>query len=97
MSSLTFATGRHRAIHPRCRLLSSCSVKKDTLSCVLPYPHNVAVSYPTHTSPAEDFAKVISDAQYFIAVPYKIGRTWPLLEIFEDKTKMPMKVVNSFL
>jgi hypothetical protein len=69
----------------------------DSLSGVLPYPHNVAASYPTHTSPAEDFAKAFSSAQYIISVRYKIGWTWPLLEIFEDKTKKPMKVVNSFL
>ena len=69
----------------------------DSLSDVLPYPHNVGVSRTTHSSPAEDFAKAFADAQFIVSQRAKIGWIWPLFEIFEDKTKKPMKVVNAFL
>jgi hypothetical protein len=69
----------------------------DSLAGTLPYPHNVAASYPTQTTPADHFAKAFADAQYIISLRFKIGWIWPLLEIFEDKTKKPMKIVNAFL
>lgn len=37
------------------------------------------------------------NAQYIIAARSDIGDLWPLLEIFENKTDKPMKVVNAYL
>jgi hypothetical protein len=69
----------------------------DTLASDLPYPHDVVVSRSMHSSPAEEFAKAFAEAQYIVSERSKLGRIWPLLEIFEDRTKKPMKVVDSFL
>jgi hypothetical protein len=69
----------------------------ESLDGVLPYPHNVAPAYNTHSIPADDFPKAFAEAQYIISERFNIGWPWPLLEIFEDKTKKPMKVVNAFL
>jgi hypothetical protein len=69
----------------------------DTLANDLPYPHHVVVSRNVDPSPAEEFAKAFAEAQYIVSERSKLGRIWPLLEIFEDKTKKPMRVVDSFL
>ncbi|KIM86055.1 hypothetical protein PILCRDRAFT_816602 [Piloderma croceum F 1598] len=69
----------------------------DTLASDLPYPHDVAISRSVDSSPAEEFAKAFAEAQYIVSERSKLGRIWPLLEIFEDRTKKPMKVVDSFL
>ncbi|KIM86057.1 hypothetical protein PILCRDRAFT_816605 [Piloderma croceum F 1598] len=69
----------------------------DSLADDLPYPHGVAASHKMHSSPAEQFSKAFTHAQYIVSERSKLGWIWPLLEIFEDRTKEPMKVVDSFL
>jgi hypothetical protein len=69
----------------------------DSLADDLPYPHGVAASHNMHSSPAEQFSKAFTQAQYIVSERSKLGWIWPLLEIFEDRTKKPMEVVDSFL
>jgi hypothetical protein len=63
----------------------------------LPYPYYAKDEHPIQTSPADAFAKAFADAQFFVSRRSMYGWMWPLGEIFEDKTKKPMKTVNAFL
>lgn len=48
-------------------------------------------------SVAEEFARAFSVAQEVLADRSTIGWTWPFLEIFQDKTKPSMKIVDAYL
>lgn len=50
-----------------------------------------------YDSPAREFAAAFSEAQDIIAIRVRLGKIWPLWEIFEDKTAKPMAVVQKFL
>lgn len=69
----------------------------DSLADDLPYPYGVTASHTIHSSPAEKFSKAFTQAQYIVSERSKLGWVWPLLEIFEDRTKKPMEIVDSFL
>ncbi|KAF9219868.1 cytochrome P450 [Gyrodon lividus] len=71
----------------------------DTLAAGIPYPHNVPnptfVSRESNT--ARDFAVAFAAAQHWMARRTTIGHVWPLFELFQDRTRKPMKVVDAFL
>lgn len=69
----------------------------DSLADSLPYPHHAKNAHAIHTSPADAFARAFAEAQYVISQRSVIGWMWPLVEIFEDKTEKPMKIVSAFL
>lgn len=71
----------------------------DSLSVDPPYPSKSALnkaSVKSH-SRAEEFARAFATAQEVSAIRGQMGPLSPLFEIFEDKTKQPMKVVNEFM
>ena len=77
------------------------------LSGDLPFPHNAtAHPYASTLSPGSGtkeaagtsrFAQAFLDAQMFVATRDRYGWIWPLTELWEDKAKKPMKVVNAYL
>ncbi|KIM75713.1 hypothetical protein PILCRDRAFT_827008 [Piloderma croceum F 1598] len=69
----------------------------DSLADPLPYPYYAKDEHPIQTSPADAFARAFADAQFFVSRRSMYGWMWPLGEIFEDKTKKPMEIVNAFL
>ncbi|KAH7907492.1 cytochrome P450 [Hygrophoropsis aurantiaca] len=76
-----------------------CGHNVHTLSAGIPYPYNVRKPecVSDSTSSAEVFARAFAQAQLRIFKRNIIGKTWPFLEIFKDKTAEPMNVVNRFL
>jgi cytochrome P450 len=72
----------------------------NSLHAGLPYPHGVtprSLNSSAEAEAANAFSKAFLDAQHAIATRERVGHVWPLFEIFEDKTKAPMKIVNSFI
>jgi hypothetical protein len=72
-----------------------------SLDTGLPYPHN-ACCVPTNVQTPErrlanDFSAAFLEAQLTISQRERFGPIWPLFEIFEDKTKEPMKAVNAVI
>ena len=65
----------------------------------LPYPHNALKSLFSKRGEdkAEEFSKAFAHAQEVIAERSSLGPTWPLLEMFRDKSRESMKVVRDFL
>lgn len=69
----------------------------NSLADPLPYPHFVERTDTAHSSSARVFSQAFADAQYVVSERAVVGWLWPLLEIFEDKTKKPMKIVSAYL
>ncbi|EGN93507.1 hypothetical protein SERLA73DRAFT_163545 [Serpula lacrymans var. lacrymans S7.3] len=69
----------------------------DTLFSGLPYPYDVNKTKLQDNSSSERFARAFKDAQRNVARRNTVGQTWPLLELFADRTAEPMQVVNAFL
>jgi hypothetical protein len=46
---------------------------------------------------ANKFSAAFLEAQFTICQRERYGLVWPLFEIFGDKTKEPMKIVNAFI
>lgn len=67
-----------------------------SLSSGLPYAHNV-VGQNQPSGPAEKFVVAFAESQNVIASRSRVGWTWPLLEIFEDKSAKHMKIVTAYL
>ncbi|PFH46977.1 hypothetical protein AMATHDRAFT_198725 [Amanita thiersii Skay4041] len=77
-----------------------------SLHAGLPYPANTSLPPPPssgspvtshHTATANTFAAAFLEAQEVISYRERYGWIWPLYEIFEDKTKKPMKVVDGYI
>lgn len=71
-----------------------------SLRAGLPYPENVLHANPAlahRANAAEEFAQAFAEAQLELAMRLRVGKTWPMWEVFRDKTKKPMKVVDTFL
>ena len=76
-------------------LFGSCV---ESLHETLPYPHYA----PQNTSavpksPADEFSEAFRDAQWRISCRARLGFLWPWAELFEEKTKKSMAVVDAFL
>ncbi|KAF7330275.1 hypothetical protein MVEN_02465400 [Mycena venus] len=70
----------------------------DSLSAVLPYPHNASSDTPIPQSQrANDFPTAFGDAMRQITFREWVGWVWPLFEMFEDRTAKPMKIVRGFV
>ncbi|KXN91429.1 Cytochrome P450 52E1 [Leucoagaricus sp. SymC.cos] len=72
-----------------------------SLDAGLPYPHSVTnvpanVQVPKERL-ANDFSAAFLKAQFIITQRDRFGPIWPLTEIFDNKTKEPMKVVNALI
>ncbi|KAG6885432.1 hypothetical protein C0993_001749 [Termitomyces sp. T159_Od127] len=71
------------------------------LNAGIPYPHNATYVPPNSAIPqakrANEFATAFAQAQEVISSRERYGWIWPLTEIFEDKTKKPMKIVRAYL
>lgn len=73
-----------------------------SLKAGLPYAHSVV---PTSVSSktaneveADTFAHAFLEAQELISGRERVGYpVWPLLELFGDKTKAPMDIVNAYI
>lgn len=72
-----------------------------SLKAGLPYPHNALYAPTTYQTPesrrANEFSAAFLEAQFVISQRERYGWVWPLTEIFRDRTKEPMKVVNAFI
>ncbi|KAF8631756.1 hypothetical protein AX15_002212 [Amanita polypyramis BW_CC] len=73
-----------------------------SLSAGLPYPHNVippSASFGNthHTISANAFATAFLEAQQMSSARERYGWIWPLFEIFEDKTRKPMEIVDGYI
>ncbi|KAL1743862.1 cytochrome P450 [Schizophyllum fasciatum] len=75
-----------------------------SLSSGLPYPHYVGNPPPTYdavknpkAAAANAFSEAFQDCLFAVAQREFVGSSWPLREIWEDKTTKPMRVVNSFI
>ncbi|KAG5727413.1 Cytochrome P450 52E1 [Termitomyces sp. T112] len=72
-----------------------------SLAAGIPYPHN-ATSVPSNSvtsqaKHANEFAAAFLQVQEVIARRFLHGSIWPLMEIFEDKTKKSMEIVRAYL
>lgn len=70
-----------------------------SLSDGLPYPHNVTVpsALKETNSSVSAFAHAFLEAQQVIASRERSGWSWPLDEIWEDKTRKPMQIVDGYI
>ena len=72
-----------------------------SLDAGLPYPHNLSDTPANILTPekqvASDLSAALLDAQFAVGQRERLGFVWPLREVFENKTKKPMKVVDAFI
>ncbi len=72
-----------------------------SLKASLPYPHNAKDIATSAENPesrfANDFSAAFLDAQHAVIQRERLGPIWPLFEIFGDKARKPMKIVNAFI
>ena len=72
-----------------------------SLNAGLPYPHNVSYIPSNVLTPekqlANSFSAAFLDVQFAVSHRERVGSIWPLWEIFENKTKKSMKVVDAFI
>ncbi|KAI0799694.1 cytochrome P450 monooxygenase pc-3 [Irpex lacteus] len=69
-----------------------------SLETVLPYPWNAPSQLQIEpNSPAEAFSRAFAEAQEIISNRTRLGPTWPLYELFKDKSTEPMRAVDEFL
>ena len=72
-----------------------------SLNAGLPYPHNVSYIPSNVLTPekqiANNFSAAFLDVQFAVSQRERLGLVWPLWEVFENKTKRPMKVVDAFI
>jgi hypothetical protein len=77
-------------------LFGSCV---NSLGAGLPYPYGTGMKPSTSdkTVKAVQFAQAFLKSQEQISERERLGPIWPLFEVFKDKTKEHMKVVNEYL
>ena len=72
-----------------------------SLDAGLPYPHNLSDTPANILTPekqvANDLSAALLDAQFAVGQRERFGFVWPLREVFENKTKKPMKVIDAFI
>ena len=72
-----------------------------SLNAGLPYPHNVSDTPANILTPekqvANNFSAAFLDVQTVVTRRERVGFVWPLWEIFENKTKKPMKIIDTFV
>jgi hypothetical protein len=84
-------------------LFGSCVDSLRTPSSLLPLPYNSAYKHKQvgemeeGNNLAMQFSNAFLRAQIVIAERERYGKIWPLLEIFNDRAREPMEVVNRYL
>ena len=81
-------------------LFGSCVDSLRTPSALLPLPYNSAYKHTQggeNNNLAMQFSAAFLRAQIVIAERERYGNIWPLLEIFNDRAREPMEVVNRYL
>ena len=72
-----------------------------SLDAGLPYPHNISDTPTNILTPekqvANNFSAAFLDVQMAVSQRERLDFVWPLWEIFENKTKKHMKVVDAFI
>ena len=70
-----------------------------SLASSTPYPHtsNPSHAEPGHSDAADAFASAFLAAQVVISTRERLGWIWPLFEIWQDKSKAPVRIVNAFI
>ncbi|KAE9407488.1 cytochrome P450 [Gymnopus androsaceus JB14] len=73
-----------------------------SLAAGLPYPYNIVPPFSSDTSMttanfSNTFLEAFLKAQDAIASRERFAMVWPFLEIWQDKTEEPMKVLNAFI
>ncbi|KAJ8093023.1 hypothetical protein PM082_020504 [Marasmius tenuissimus] len=64
----------------------------------IPYPYDAKVENEAADNTVETFVHAYTKALEVAALRQYLGHTiWPFLEIFENKTEAPMKIVNAFV
>jgi len=70
-----------------------------SLNAGLPYPHNASDIPANILTPEEqvanNFSAAFLDVQTVVSQRERLGSLWPLWEIFENKTKKPMKIIDA--
>jgi hypothetical protein len=69
-----------------------------SLSAHLPYAHNSPLRNKlAKPHPSDSFAVAFNQAQQQISLRSRLADIWPLAEIWKDKTKDTMKVINGYI
>jgi hypothetical protein len=69
----------------------------NSLSASLPYPHNVVSARNEAPNTATDFTSAFAQAQHVAASRIRLGPIRVFNELFGDKSKASMKIVNTYL
>lgn len=71
----------------------------NSLDAGLPYPdnHRPLVSDADSASSSEQFSRAFGNAQWDIVTRLRLGALWPLAEMWEDRTKKSMEILNAFV
>ncbi|KAH6889005.1 cytochrome P450 monooxygenase pc-1 [Coprinopsis sp. MPI-PUGE-AT-0042] len=81
-------------------LFGSCAntLEVSAKDLALPYNHpQYSVASSKAANRATAFSDAFLNAQFVIANRERLGHVWPLFEIFEDKAKPHMEIVNRFV
>lgn len=80
-------------------LFGSCVNALQVPASALPLPFNSPPSLVSsrENHPVDSFSNAFLEAQIAVSTRDRLGWVWPLYEIFGDKTKEPMSVVNAYL
>lgn len=71
----------------------------DSLHADLPYPHTVTapLGYIQAKSASDDFVQAFEDAKRAILERLRSGILWPVAELFGDKSRPAMKVIDAYI
>lgn len=69
-----------------------------SLMAPLPYAYNSLRNIsPTTPHPSSRFAMAFGEAQVIPTLRSRLGNIWPLAEIFKEKTKAHMAIINEYI
>ncbi|KAJ7069859.1 cytochrome P450 [Mycena amicta] len=75
-----------------------------SLHASLPLPHNASQvasesgsADPVHARVAMEFLRAFNETLWHTANRARIGWTWPLVEMWSDRTAKPMKIVSAYI
>ncbi|KAF7291570.1 hypothetical protein HMN09_01248100 [Mycena chlorophos] len=80
-------------------LFGSCV---NSLDASLPFPHNATFAAPESADPvhariATEFLGAFNEMLWHTANRARVGWTWPLIEMWHDRTEAPMKIVSAYI
>ncbi|KAF7299062.1 hypothetical protein MIND_00854500 [Mycena indigotica] len=72
-----------------------------SLHASLPFPHNASFvapeADPVHARVAMEFMEAFNQTMWHTANRARVGWTWPLMEMWYDKTAAPMEIVSAYI